>query len=119
MKIALKLEEAAMFILSILAFYKMDLQGWYFWVFLLSPDISILGYLINTKVGSITYNFAHHKGIAIAIIVLGYFLLSINLQFIGIIMFGHSSMDRMMGYGLKYPDSFEHTHLGMIGRSER
>ena len=35
----------------------------------------------------------------------------------GLILFGHSSMDRILGYGLKYPDSFEHTHLGMIGKS--
>ena len=115
MKTTLKLEEAAMFAVSILVFYKMDiLPGWYFWAFLLAPDISMLGYLVNTKVGAIMYNVAHHKGIAIVIFVLGYFLPSINLQFVGIIMFAHSSMDRLLGYGLKYSDSFKHTSLGMI-----
>jgi len=34
----------------------------------------------------------------------------------GIIIVGHSSMDRMLGYGLKYPDAFTHTHLGWIGK---
>ena len=35
---------------------------------------------------------------------------------IAIILFGHSSLDRMMGYGLKYFDAFMHTHLGWIGK---
>ena len=31
-------------------------------------------------------------------------------------LFGHSSFDRVMGYGLKHEDSFQNTHLGGIGR---
>jgi hypothetical protein len=27
-------------------------------------------------------------------------------------------MDRLFGYGLKYPDAFTHTHLGTIGKSK-
>jgi uncharacterized protein YbjT (DUF2867 family) len=26
-------------------------------------------------------------------------------------------MDRVLGYGLKYPDAFKHTHLGTIGKA--
>ncbi|MEO6611453.1 MAG: DUF4260 family protein [Chitinophagaceae bacterium] len=29
---------------------------------------------------------------------------------------GHSSMDRMFGYGLKTNEGFKYTHLGMIGK---
>jgi hypothetical protein len=36
------------------------------------------------------------------------------MQLAGVILFGHSSMDRIFGYGLKYSDSFQHTHLGML-----
>ena len=115
MKVVLKLEEAAMLFLSYLAFIHLDLPGWWYWVFLLAPDVSMLGYLINPKVGAISYNIAHHKAIAIAILVIGFLLPSTGLQFVGIIMFGHSSMDRLLGYGLKFPDSFHHTHLGYIG----
>jgi hypothetical protein len=34
----------------------------------------------------------------------------------GIVLFGHSAFDRILGYGLKYPDSFNNTHLGRIGK---
>ena len=32
------------------------------------------------------------------------------------LLFGHSSFDRVMGYGLKHEDAFQNTHLGRIGR---
>ena len=35
-----------------------------------------------------------------------------------IILFGHASMDRMFGYGLKFGDHFQHTHLGWIGKGK-
>jgi hypothetical protein len=31
-------------------------------------------------------------------------------------LLGHSSFDRVLGYGLKYDDDFKHTHLGWIGK---
>ena len=31
-------------------------------------------------------------------------------------LLGHSSFDRVFGYGLKHEDAFQHTHLGRIGR---
>jgi hypothetical protein len=47
---------------------------------------------------------------------LGYWLNHDLLILSGIILFGHSAMDRALGYGLKYPDSFQHTHLGWVGK---
>jgi hypothetical protein len=119
MKLILKTEEAAMFALPLFFFYQLNLPGWWFWAFLLAPDISMLGYLVNTKTGAFTYNLFYHKGIAIAVFILGIFLSSVMCQFIGIILFAHSSLDRMLGYGLKYDDSFQHTHLGMIGKNKK
>ena len=31
-------------------------------------------------------------------------------------LLGHSSCDRIIGYGLKHEDAFQNTHLGRIGR---
>lgn len=36
-------------------------------------------------------------------------------QAAGVILFGHTAMDRMMGYGLKNEKGFIFTHLGTIG----
>jgi len=37
------------------------------------------------------------------------------MEYAGLILFGHSCMDRAMGYGLKYFSGFQDTHLGKIG----
>jgi hypothetical protein len=34
----------------------------------------------------------------------------------GAILIAHVGMDRALGYGLKFPTSFQDTHLGRIGR---
>lgn len=117
MKNLLKLEELFMFGLSIFLFSKLDFAWWLYPVLLFTPDLSMLGYLISPQVGAATYNFIHVKALGISIFVIGVILASQPLQLAGLILFGHSSMDRILGYGLKYPDAFKHTHLGMIGEA--
>lgn len=116
MSYTLKLEELFMFGLSIYLFSKLDYAWWWYAVLLFTPDISMLGYLINTRIGALTYNFVHHKALGITLYVLGSFVTAPALQLAGVILFGHSSMDRIMGYGLKHSDSFQHTHLDMTSK---
>ncbi len=117
MKNLLKLEELFMFGLSIFFFSKLDFAWWWYPLLILTPDFSMIGYLVSTQLGAMTYNFVHHKGLGISIFIIGTVLASQPLQLAGLILFGHSSMDRMLGYGLKHSDSFQHTHLGMIGKA--
>ncbi len=116
MQTILKLEEAAMTAIGIylLTIYNLHLSFWIWAILFFSPDIGMLGYLVNTKVGAATYNIFHHKGIAIAIAAAGYYLHNDIMTAIGILLFAHASFDRIMGYGLKYSDSFKNTHLGSL-----
>ena len=116
MKTTLKIEELAQFILGIFLFSQLDYVWWWFPALLLTPDVGMLGYFINTKIGAFTYNIIHHKAIAIAIGLSGFYLNNSLLILIGVILFSHASFDRIFGYGLKYPDSFKNTHLGSIGK---
>ncbi|KAB2814522.1 DUF4260 domain-containing protein [Phaeocystidibacter luteus] len=116
MKTQLRLEELIQFVFAYLLTLRLGHDWWMFWAVILLPDIGMLGYLINTKMGAFFYNLFHHKGVALVVAAIGFYTLSDWTLFTGIILFGHSSMDRFMGYGLKYPDSFKHTHLGYIGK---
>lgn len=116
MKIQLKLEYAAFLILGILAFARTEYSWWWFAGLFLAPDISMLGYMVNTKVGAFFYNLFHHLGVAIIAYLAGIALSLPYLQMIGAILFSHSAFDRILGYGLKYPDRFQNTHLGKIGK---
>jgi hypothetical protein len=118
MKTTLILEELALFILAMIAFHFQSAYAW--WLFplcILLPDVSMLGYLAGNRVGAFVYNFFHHKGLAIIVYLLGFYYHQEILLFTGIILFAHSSMDRMFGYGLKYVTGFKDTHLGQIGRN--
>lgn len=117
MKATLKLEEATMTALGIyfLTHYNLGLSFWIWAALFLAPDISMLGYLINTKIGAICYNLFHHKGVAIAAAMTGYYLQQDALTAAGILLFAHASFDRIFGYGLKYFNSFKNTHLGSLG----
>lgn len=119
MKKIIALEEAAMFILSVVLFNQLSFAWWWYLALILTPDISMLGYAINTRIGAKAYNLFHHKGVAIVVYIAGLYLKNEVVQMIGLILFGHSSMDRMFGYGLKYEDSFQNTHLGAIGKKAK
>ena len=115
MKTLLKVEEAAQFVLSIVLFAKLPFVWWIYPALLLLPDLSMLGYAFNVKTGAFTYNLLHHKAVAIIVGVIGLFLANDYWVLAGILLFGHSSMDRMFGYGLKYTRGFKYTHLGEVG----
>ena len=118
MKQLIKWEEAAMFLLSIVLISRLP-YAWYWWlVWILAPDLSMVAYLGGNRVGAIGYNIVHHKGVAIMLYLVGLFMRHPALEYAGMILFGHSSMDRGMGYGLKYFSGFQNTHLGRIGKNK-
>ena len=116
-KYVLKLEELLMVVLSIFLFSKLGYAWWWYPLLFFTPDLSMLGYIGGTRLGAFTYNVIHHKALSIGILLVGAVLGNQPLQLAGLILFGHSSMDRVLGYGLKYEDAFRHTHLSTIGGS--
>ncbi len=120
MKTIISLEEAALTAISIyfLTKYNLGLPVWLWFLLFFSPDFSMLGYLAGTRTGAFTYNLFHHRGIALLIVAIG--LLSSETLFIsiGILLFAHSSFDRILGYGLKYTGDFKHTNLGWMGQEK-
>jgi hypothetical protein len=123
MKTILKLEELAMFVGCILLLNIQDVEWWWYLLLFLGPDLSMIGYLLGNKIGAWSYNLFHHKGIALLIFGLGLIIQLPGdidnkdwLIKLGIILFGHSSIDRVAGYGLKYENGFKFTHLGEIGK---
>ena len=127
MKHLLKSEELAQ-LLACIALLALNAVPWWAYLLLaLGPDIGMLGYLVGTRTGAITYNLFHHKGVALLVAGCGMASEGLSLMhgtpamgqvllMASIILYGHSSMDRMVGYGLKFGDDFQHTHLGWIGK---
>lgn len=112
MKTLLKSEELVQFLGAIYLFSRLSFAWWWFPALILVPDVSMIGYAINPAVGAVTYNLVHHKGLGVVVGLLGLMTGNQQLMLAGVILFAHSTMDRMFGYGLKYPDGFKHTSLG-------
>jgi len=119
MKNILKLEEFGLLILfsAIYINYYNGTWGLYLGLFFV-PDISFILYLASKKMGAIAYNIFHHKGFIALILLLGFILDNNFIIKMGLIFMAHSCFDRILGYGLKYLDDFDHTHLGWIGKSK-
>jgi hypothetical protein len=131
MKNVLKLEELAQLLGCIALLAMNGVPWWAYLILVMGPDISMLGYLVGTRLGAFTYNLVpsqsllHYWWAASARNSLMLSLvdstpaMSKVLMLAGIILYGHSSLDRLLGYGLKFSDGFQHTHLGWIGKGQQ
>ncbi len=101
--------------LGALALYANQGGSWLLFVLLLfAPDLSMVGYLANPRIGGIVYNAVHVYSAPAVLTALS--LASqwpLGLQ-IALIWFAHIGMDRTLGFGLKYPTAFKDTHFQRI-----
>jgi len=109
--ILLRLEGAAMLIGALAAYAYTQGNGWAFALLLLTPDLAMLGYLANPRIGSLTYDVVHFYALPGAIIAAALLMNNVTLLHVGLIWLAHIGMDRLFGYGLKYPTHFKDTHL--------
>lgn len=84
---------------------------WLFALLFLAPDLFMLGYAVNVRMGSALYNLVHTLVGPIVVLVLAWILPAHQLVLYGLIWLAHLGFDRMLGYGLKYPTQFKDTHL--------
>jgi len=118
MKQLIRIEEAAMSLFGAFLFSRLSFAWWWFPALILTPDISMLGYIAGNKPGAVMYNFFHHKAVTLIVYIAGIYTGNEIVQLTGVILFAHSSMDRFFGYGLKYFEGFQFTHLGQVGKTK-
>jgi hypothetical protein len=111
----LRLDGLVLLAASVVLFAAQHVAWWIYPALVLVPDVSMVGYLANTRTGALLYNVGHSY-LAPAIVVLAGWRTSSPLAIAcGVIWLGHVGLDRAMGFGLKYDDAFTSTHLGPIG----
>jgi hypothetical protein len=107
----LRLEGLAVVILSAILYANTGASWWLFAALWLAPDLSMLGYLAGSRFGSYCYNAVHTHISPIALAAIALILVRPALLPFALIWFNHIGIDRLCGYGLKYPTSFGRTHL--------
>jgi len=110
-KKTIRLEYLTILLFLVYTYFSQKYSLWLFLIFLFVPDIAIVFYKINSRIGSIAYNIIHTYTIPIILVIINnlFFENTIMLT-ICLIWMSHISMDRFVGYGLKY-DNFKETHI--------
>jgi hypothetical protein len=112
----LRLEGGTLLVGSLIA-YSTTRQSWLLVLFiLLVPDVVMVGYLRGTRVGAHMYNLAHSTPLPAALAGFSWWQHDHLALALGLVWLAHIGIDRLMGYGLKYGDHFQHTHLGRPGK---
>lgn len=110
----LRIEGAALFLLALFFYRSMHASWLFFFVLFLWPDLGILGYLANVRLGAFLYNFMHTQTLPIALAGLSVALHKPASLSFALIWLAHIGADRALAYGLKYPTFFQDTHLQRV-----
>jgi hypothetical protein len=114
-RILLRLEGAAILTAASAAYFYGGRAWWLFAVLFLLPDISMLGYLANPRIGAAAYNAVHTLTAPLLLAGVGWILGGGLILSLAAIWLAHIGFDQMLGYGLKYASGFADTHLGRPG----
>lgn len=114
----LRLEGLGTLALCAFLYHQTGLSWWWFAGLFLAPDLAFLAYLFGRGVGTVAYNATHTEIGPLALAGVGLTVLPAALPF-ALIWGAHVGFDRLVGYGLKYGSSFNHTHLGPVGKVAR
>jgi hypothetical protein len=112
--ILLRAEEAIILTLTMFAYQHLHYSWLVFALLFFTPDLFMLGYLINTRIGAVTYNFAHTLTLALSLLLVSYVEHWQQANAFALIWVAHIAFDRLLGFGLKYPTSFKGTHIQSI-----
>lgn len=110
----LHLEGLAVFGLSLYLYWLNDYSWLLFFLLILAPDLSMIGYLVNHTFGAKLYNLFHTYIISLAFIFIGMYFSNSTFLTLGIIWTAHIGMDRLVGYGLKFSTHFKDNHLNQL-----
>jgi hypothetical protein len=108
--------EALLGLVAVLMLYQGLHESWWWFLLVLVPDVSMVGYLQNSKTGAQLYNWGHSYVLPLLLLALATQVSGTGLVIASLLWLAHISMDRALGYGLKLPTGFTHTHLGEIGK---
>jgi hypothetical protein len=107
--------ESLVALVAVILLYSQQSGDWgAFLVLLLTPDLAFVPYAINQELGRRIYNLVHTYSLPLALAVvalLGGWSIGVSLA---LIWLAHISLDRAIGYGIKYTSEKGDTHLQRI-----
>ncbi len=112
----LRFDGLAIAALTALLYAHTGASWWMFALLWLVPDLSMLGYLAGPFWGARVYNAVHAYATPATLAACALLLGATPLLPFALIWGNHIAVDRLLGYGLKYPSGFKDTHLSELGK---
>ncbi len=107
--------EGIVFLVLAVVLYQALGGGWlWFALLFLTPDVCMLGYAKNPQLGARLYNAAHTYITPALFGAVWWATGDLWMGRIALIWMAHIGFDRVLGYGLKDPTGFKHTHLQRV-----
>jgi Domain of unknown function (DUF4260) len=113
-RVLLRAEGLTLAVAALVVYFHNE-YGWVpFLVLVLAPDLSIGGYAFGPRVGALLYDLVHTEIFPLALVA-GCVASDAERGIqVGLIWLTHIGADRLLGYGLKYPTTFQDTHLQRV-----
>jgi hypothetical protein len=114
----LRLEGLAVASLAAILYFQSGAKWWIFAALWLVPDLSFLAYQAGPRIGSYVYNAMHSYLLPATLAAAALLFHRPFLLPYAFLWFNHIGIDRLLGYGLKYPQAFGLTHLSSPSRRQ-
>jgi hypothetical protein len=113
-KLMLHAEGAVLLAAAIVLYARTDASWWLLLALFFAPDLAMAGYMAGTRTGAVVYNFGHTTALPLVLGLVGVVTDADIATYLALIWLAHIGFDRVLGYGLKYPEGFKETHLARV-----
>jgi hypothetical protein len=113
-RLLLRAEGAAVAVTALTLYFHEDFDWWLLLVFVLAPDLAMLGYLAGPRAGALAYDVVHTYVGPVLLAAASVIWDWDGALAVALIWLTHIGIDRTVGYGLKYPSDFKDTHLQRV-----
>lgn len=107
--VIVRFENLALMLVALTIYWKLQFSWMLFFYLILIPDLGMLGYVVNNKIGALLYNLTHTY--LLPLILLAAYPAYPSVLAPVLIWIIHIGFDRTIGYGLKSTQGFKITHL--------
>ncbi len=109
--VMLRVEGIAALLVTIALYAQTGASWWLFLALLFVPDLAFIGIAISREFATLLYNIVHTYTLPLLLGLAAVVLGANDLLPIVLIWGAHISLDRAVGYGLKYSLEPKNTHL--------
>lgn len=112
----LRLEALLVLLIALICYAGLHGSWLLFSVLFLVPDISLLGYLVqgNGRFGATFYNGFHCYAVPLVVALIAWRSHSVVTERMAAIWVAHIALDRLIGFGLKYAQAANPTHMQSV-----